>query len=111
MSAAKQPPPPPPPPLVTVTVALAEPEPPAPVQVMEYVLLSAGNTVAVPLVPDGEKFVPVQDVALVELQVSVELSPLNITVGDAESDAVAAGTTVMLSVFVTEPPVPVHVML
>jgi hypothetical protein len=47
----------------------------------------------------------------VEDQVSVEVPPEVMLVGDALSVAVAAGTMVMLSVFVTEPPSPVQVML
>jgi hypothetical protein len=54
---------------------------------------------------------PVQEVAFVEDQVSVEVPPEVMLVGDAVRDAVAAGTMVILSVFVTEPPSPVQVIL
>lgn len=54
---------------------------------------------------------PVHELAFVELQVRVEEPPEVMLVGDAVRDAVAAGTMVMLSVFVTEPPSPVQVIL
>jgi hypothetical protein len=56
----------------TVTVALAFALPPAPVHVTEYVVVTVGETVALPEVPEAEKLVPEQEVALVEDQVSVD---------------------------------------
>jgi hypothetical protein len=57
--------------------------------------------------PDGAppvlKLVPVQDVALVEPQVSNDDPPLKILVGFAESDAVAAGGIAGFTVTVPEP--------
>jgi hypothetical protein len=42
-------------------------------------------------VPEAVKFVPVQEVAFVELQVRVVGWPLVMEAGDAESEAVGAG--------------------
>ena len=46
--------------------------PPAPVQLIEYVVLVAGETVMLPDVPEAVNPVPVQLVALVEFQVRVD---------------------------------------
>ena|SRR5271157_6103537 len=82
----------PPPPPLTVTVALATGEvPPAPVQVMEYVVVTVGETDVEPEVPDAVKLVPEQLVALVLLHVSVDDCPLVMEVGFAESVAVGTG--------------------
>ena len=66
-----------------------------------------------PLVPFAPANVPpvaVQDVALVELQVSVVLEPLEIEVEVADSEAVGTGAMVTVAVAaVLVPPVPVHV--
>ena len=57
----------------TVTVALAAGEvPPAPVHVSENVEVTVGDTLTLPEVPEAVKPEPVQEVALVELHVSVE---------------------------------------
>ena len=54
--------------------------------------------------------VALQEVALVELQVSVEAAPLTTAVGLAVSVAVGLGTMVTVAVAgVLVPPVPVHV--
>jgi hypothetical protein len=54
--------------------------------------------------------VAVHEVALVELQVSVDAPPLAIVVGFAVSVAVGLGATVTVAVAaVLVPPVPVHV--
>ena len=53
--------------------------------------MAAGVTVAEPEAPDAEKPAPVQDVALVELQVSFEDCPAATEVGLAASVAVGAG--------------------
>ena len=77
---------------LTVTDALAVGEvPPEPVQVIEYVVLCDGVTTTIPATPDAVKFTPVQEVALVDDQVSVDDWPEVIDVGDAESDAVGTG--------------------
>ncbi len=49
---------------------------------------AVGVTESVPDVPDGEKLVPLQAVAAVLDQVSVEDCPYGTEVGDAERDAV-----------------------
>jgi hypothetical protein len=99
--------------IVTVAVA-AVLVPPAPLHVNEYVVLVVSAPVDwLPLVAFAPANVPpvaVQDVALVELQVSVEVPPLAIVVGFAVS--VAVGTGAMATVAdaaVLVPPVPVHV--
>jgi hypothetical protein len=77
---------------VTDTVVLLEPVPPSPVQVTEYVVELPGATALLPLVaPPVEKFVPVQDVALVEDQLSVEELPEMMDAGLAESETVGGG--------------------
>ena len=54
--------------------------------------------------------VPVQDVAFVELQVSVVLEPLEIEVKIADSEAVGTGAMVTVAVAaVLVPPVPLQV--
>ena len=54
--------------------------------------------------------VPVQEVALVELQVSVDAAPLATEVGFAVNVTVGAGTTVTVAVAtLLVPPVPVQV--
>jgi len=70
-----------------------------------------GETETVPDVPLAVKFVPVHDVALVELHVRVAELPDVIDVGEAESVAVGADTvpTVTVTVLVIDPPVPIHV--
>ena len=58
---------------VTVTVAFLEIVPPVPVQLTVYVVFAVGVTLTEPAVAfPVKKFVPVHEVALVELQVSVE---------------------------------------
>jgi hypothetical protein len=52
------------------------------------VVVSVGETLREPLVPLAVKFVPSQEVALVEDHVRVAESPLVIDVGDAERVAV-----------------------
>ncbi len=54
-------------------------------QVIEYVVVTVGETPDEPEVPLGEKLVPVQALAFVEFHVSVEALPLVIVVGFAES--------------------------
>jgi hypothetical protein len=63
-------------------------------------------------VPTNPAPVPVHDVALVELQVSVEGAPLTTAVGLAVSVAVGLGAMVTVAVAVVlVPPAPVHVRL
>ena len=69
--------------------------PPVPVQVKEYELgIVIAPVLCVPLVALVPLQAPValHEVALVELQVNVEVPPLAIDVGAAPRDAVAAGT-------------------
>ncbi len=96
----------------TVTVALALPLPPVPVQVNVYVVVAASAPVdCEPLVARTPLQPPeaVQLVALVELQVSVELPPLATLVGLAVSVTVGAGTIVTVALALPLPPVPVQV--
>jgi hypothetical protein len=74
-------------------------------------VVTEGVTVTVPEVAlPVEKPVPVQEVAFVELHVSVEDWPLVIEVGLAERDAVGGGTvpTVTVALAVPVPPAPVQ---
>jgi len=101
-------------PIVTVAVAGAL-VPPVPVQVSVYAVLVVNAPVfKVPLAD----FVPlqppeaVQDVAFVELQVSVEVPPLAMVVGFAVSVAVGTGLAVTVTVAAAGalvPPAPEHV--
>ena len=80
---------------VIATVAVAAVlVPPAPVHVREYVVSAVNAPVLwLPLVAFAPANVPpeaVHEVALVELQVSVDVPPLAIVVGLADSDAVGA---------------------
>src|SRR5262245_52897507 len=89
-------PPEPPPPDVpdTVTVTLFCTEPPSPEQLSVYVeVAESGPTVRVSFVLTEPLHAPeaVQLVALLLTHVSVELLPLVIVVGLAESDSVGAG--------------------
>ena len=72
-------------------------------------VVALGVTTAEPEVPDAVKPPPVQDVALVELQESVDDCPAVIEVGLAESDAVGAGgggATVTVADAVADPLLP-----
>ena len=59
----------------TITAADSAVDPPLPVQVMLYVVLTDGETRRDPEAPDGEKPVPLQDDALVDVHVSVDEAP------------------------------------
>ena len=73
--------------LVTVTVADVAFDPAGPVQVAVYVVVTVGETVTLPdFAFPVEKLVPVQEVALVELQVSFDVCPLTIVDGFALSE-------------------------
>jgi hypothetical protein len=97
---------------VTVTRVEAGVLPPGPEQVKVYVVVVVGDSSAVPLVacvpvqpPDA-----VQLVALVLDQVSVELAPAVMLVGEALSATVGAGgVTVTVAEAGVLPPAPVHV--
>lgn len=96
--------------VVTVTVVLVEAVPPVPLQERVKVAVAAGVTLAVPLVamvplqpPDA-----VQEVALVEVHVSVALPPTVIDVGLALIETVGAGATVTVVLAEAVPPAPVQ---
>jgi hypothetical protein len=57
---------------LTITGVVRVMDPPLPVQVIRYMVLTLGETERDPETPDGEKPVPLQDVALVDDQESVE---------------------------------------
>jgi hypothetical protein len=59
----------------TITDVLRAVVPPLPAQVMLYVVLAVGETRRDPETPDGEKPVPLQEVALVEDHDSVDKAP------------------------------------
>ena len=59
----------------TITAADRVVDPPLPVQVMLYVVLTVGETETDPEAPDGEKPTPLQEVALVDDQESVDEAP------------------------------------
>ena len=99
--------------LVTVTVALAVTVPPVPLQESEkpvvvdrFPVEALPLTALVPLQPPDA----IQLVALVLLQVNVELVPLITLVGTALSATVGAGLAVTVTIVVAElvPPKPVH---
>jgi hypothetical protein len=60
---------------LTITGVVRVVDPPVPVQVTLYVVLTVGETERDPEAPDGEKPVPLQDVALVDDHESVEKAP------------------------------------
>jgi len=60
---------------LTITAVVRVVDPPLPVQVMLYVVLTVGETGTDPEAPDGEKPVPLQEVALVDVHVSVDEAP------------------------------------
>ena len=97
---------------VTVTVVCCEADPPAPVQVSAYVVVVAGVTASVPLTAllPVHPLDAVHDVALVDDQVSVEVAPAMIDVGEAAMVTVGAGAGVTDTVAdeVAVPPAPVH---
>ena len=87
--------------------------PPVPVHVKEYELgIVIAPVLCVPLVALAplQPPVAVQEVAFVELHVSVELPPLAMEVGAAVNVTVGSGTTMMVAVAtLLVPPVPVQV--
>ena len=83
----------------TVIVAELLALPPVPVQVTVYVVLVVGDTTREPATAfPVEKFVPVQDVEFVEVQVKVELPPYAIEEGEAEMLAVGTGGAATVNV-------------
>ena len=93
----------------TVTVLLALP--PAPLQLsVNPVDAVIGGVVSDPLVgrPPAQPPEAVQVVALVVVQLSVELSPLSTLAGFAVSVIVGAARIVTVTVLVALPPAPVH---
>ena len=102
--------------VITVTVAAAAVlVPPGPVQVNEYAVFAVKALVlCVPLAANVPLQPPeaVQDVALVELQVSVEAPPLATLVGFAVSVAVGTGLAAIVTVAAAAalvPPEPIQV--
>ena len=97
--------------IVTVACVLV---PPVPVHLKVYVVLAVRAPVLwLPLMPFAPANVPpvaAQDVALVELHVSVVLEPLEIEVKVADSEAVGTGAIVTVAVAaVLVPPAPLQV--
>ena len=96
----------------TMTVTEALVLPPGPVQVREKLLLALSAPVdwlpEVVLLPDHAPEA-VQEVALVDDQVSVEDAPLATEVGFAVSDTVGRGSTVTVAEALALPPEPVQV--
>ena len=74
----------------TITDVRRVVDPPLPVQVMLYVVLAAGETSRDPETPDGEKPVPLQEVALVEDHDSVDEAPEAMAPGLAWNERVGA---------------------
>jgi hypothetical protein len=68
--------------------ALAFAEPAVPVHEIEYAVLLVGEIVTDPDIPVGVKFVPVQELALVEFQLRVDDCPEVSDVGLAVNEAV-----------------------
>jgi hypothetical protein len=99
--------------IVTVAVACVL-VPPVPVHFNVYVVLAVRMPVdwlpPMAFAPAKVPPVAVQDTALVELQVSVVLAPLEIEVEVADSVAVGTGAMVIVAAAaVLVPPAPVHV--
>jgi len=97
----------------TVTVTLLAADPPVPLHASVYVVVEATVTDWVPLValPPLQPPEAVQLVALVELQVSVDVAPLATVVGLADSVTVGAGggvPAVTVTDWLVVPPVPVQ---
>ncbi|GAB4196482.1 MAG: hypothetical protein Tsb002_29850 [Wenzhouxiangellaceae bacterium] len=88
----------------TITLALSDADPPGPVQVTVTVVVLLGDIVRLPEVPDTlTPLLPVQLVALVELQLSVVLWPMIMAVGLKLADTVGGveeSSTVKLAVSV-----------
>src|SRR5271166_2273108 len=72
----------------TITDVVRVVDPPLPAQVMVYVVLAVAETRRDPETPDGEKPVPLQEVALVENHDSVDESPRAMPAGLAWNERV-----------------------
>ena len=77
----------------TITGVVRVVDPPLPVQVMLYVVLTVGETGRDPETPDGEKPVPLQEVALVDDHDSVDEAPGAMPPGLALNESVGALVT------------------
>jgi hypothetical protein len=75
---------------LTTTGVVRVVDPPLPVQVMPYVVLTVGETEADPEAPDAEKPAPLQEVALVDDQDSVDEAPVATYAGFAPKMTVGA---------------------
>jgi hypothetical protein len=75
---------------LTITGAVRVVDPPLPVQVRLYVVLIVGETARDPATPDGEKPVPLQEVALVDDHDSVDDEPAAMPQGLAPNESVGA---------------------
>lgn len=95
---------------VTVIVTSAFAEPPVPVHVTEYVVVVAGETGVDPdTASPVTKPVPVHEVALVESQESVAVSPVIMLAGFAANITVGGGVVTVTVVSADAvPPAPVH---
>jgi len=100
---------------VTETVADCDAEPPAPLHVrVNVVAVVSAGVVWVPLVPSAPLQPPdaVQEVALVETQVKVEVAPLATVLGLAVSVTAGAGVaTVTIADCDALPPLPLQVSI
>ena len=76
---------------LTVTVAKAVAGSPPAAQVIEYDVVTDGDTAAEPEIPEAVKPLPVQVVAFAEVHDSVDDCPGLIDLGLAESEAVTTG--------------------
>src|SRR6516162_3953662 len=74
----------------TITAVDAVVDPPLPVQVMLYVVLTAGETERDPAGPDGGKPAPLQEVALVDDQERVDDAPAAMASGPALNVSIGA---------------------
>ena len=74
----------------TVTGIVRVVDPPLPAQVMLYVVVTAGETAKDPETSDGEKPVPLQEVALVDDHDIIDEAPLAMPPGLALNESVGA---------------------
>jgi hypothetical protein len=98
----------------TVTVADCDAEPPAPVQMSVYFVVAVSGAVLIePLIGSDPVHPPeaVQEVALVDDQLNVDVAPLTIVLGLADKVMAGAGVvTDTVADCVALPPLPVHVI-
>jgi hypothetical protein len=74
----------------TITGVVRVVDPPLPVQVMLYVVVTVGQTASDPETPDGEKPVPLQEVALVDDHDIIDEAPRAMPLGLALNESVGA---------------------